>query len=1129
MFAMRAGKKSSFPSIRLRGLSSRTSKIAQSAAGPTSSTSTSTATAACEPGAKLNRLVIALLLIVSSTPVFAQTNPRYQALLQNGQRLQGNALADWHEPQRVPRLDNQPLLDPGNPARWLRDRTIPLSQPPPVCVELHTGDCLPGLVSAARSGQESKYDPAPPHLIVEPRCTLEPPRERPVARIRVDTNYVRRIVWQRRRKLDYQPGTLFYRDGRIQPFQAWRLEGSAVQILLDDGAQRVPFTEISEFHLPAPAQPWNLHFSELAALCTKPETRLWQLETAAGLLVTSSAERFAPRFEGNPNEPIRWVHALQPAWSLDPLWIPIREVAAWRFFAQHEVPLQRALELHRGERRLAGKRWLMNRNILGGPLRSYTTDFGFGVGLQAPSQLPLPLPDACVALRTNTCLDRVAGRGGCAKVRFRANAGTVLWESPLLQGSEVVADTSRLALPPKPTQPDGKSVELTIELDQLHQGRPPGADPFDIRDHVNLTDGWLELDPALVQRELERRLPEQFVAWKGWQVAPTHSLNLPPNRELSLTQERIVSDRTEKGFVAAVGIKDRALALARELTLRPGDNWLVISAARVRPQGSPVKIEVRIAGHLAAEFEAPVLAGEWNDTPPLVVPLAPYQSARSQPLSVEIRQHAPSADAAPVRWRTIAVASQHPSSFDLYEDNSQLMTESAHPGGSATFITADRFSGRGALQLTGNGIFRTGLKTPVAIRERPQWGEYRFVRFAVRRPQKQKDKGRVSLEFETANPGRRPYRLDTGKGRPAFESAVRVWDGELPEHWIVITRDLFADFGEFEIRDLLLSCFEGEGVFLDHICLGRSPGDLDRLPPRTSSWEDATTALKLWPNDISKRLAPALVGVQFPDGRWSGGVAIKPDGEFLVPGHLMGAVNEDVTVFLHDGKTFAAKTKGICRDRDLGMVKADKPQQLVVVPFWDVKEPKLADDYVAMILPAKLAGGFKVEAVQVEVQQAVRGRLWSTLDTPDWLPGGGLFHRHGYLMGLHVGRHRLGGFIFERPIQGDLPDPLARLRNGEVFGNWPAGTEPLIGFAVQQRRGPTEPGVVIEKIDSPTVVSAGLKPGEVLLACDGRPLFTPSDLSQCLEQKDAGQEVTLEVERAGGKQAVKVKLERRVP
>ena len=65
--------------------------------------------------------------------------------------------------------------------------------------------------------------------------------------------------------------------------------------------------------------------------------------------------------------------------------------------------------------------------------------------------------------------------------------------------------------------------------------------------------------------------------------------------------------------------------------------------------------------------------------------------------------------------------------------------------------------------------------------------------------------------------------------------------------------------------------------------------------------------------------------------------------------------------------------------------------------------------------------------------------------------------------------------------------------------------------------------------DSPVAAAAGVKPGEIVVSCEGRALFTPSDLAQALEQKEAGQEVMLEIERAGSKQPVKIKLDRRVP
>ena len=202
MSAMRAGKRLLFPSIRLKAKSSLSWKTAPSAAAPMSYKSRSIATAACGLGRKGSELLALIFCVIVPVAVGAQSPPRYQALLQNGQRIQGKTLTDWHEPQRIPRIDSQALLDLGNSARWLRDRTQPLADAPGACLEMHSGDCFPANVLEARSGLDAKADPLPAHLIAEPRVTLEPPKDRPLPRVRIDASYVRRIVWQRRRKLD---------------------------------------------------------------------------------------------------------------------------------------------------------------------------------------------------------------------------------------------------------------------------------------------------------------------------------------------------------------------------------------------------------------------------------------------------------------------------------------------------------------------------------------------------------------------------------------------------------------------------------------------------------------------------------------------------------------------------------------------------------------------------------------------------------------------------------------------------------------------------------------------------------------------------------------------------------------
>src|SRR6476646_9847515 len=155
-----------------------------------------------------------LLIFFGFANALADKPPRYSALMTAGQRLTGEKLADWHDKGAVPKLEAQPLLDAGNPVRWLRDRSLPQPALPMAYVEMHTGDRLPGLTIDYRTGKEQPFFPLPPHLLVTPQQQLEPPRKPETAEIRVTVSAVRRIVWQRRSRQAYQPNTAFFRDGR---------------------------------------------------------------------------------------------------------------------------------------------------------------------------------------------------------------------------------------------------------------------------------------------------------------------------------------------------------------------------------------------------------------------------------------------------------------------------------------------------------------------------------------------------------------------------------------------------------------------------------------------------------------------------------------------------------------------------------------------------------------------------------------------------------------------------------------------------------------------------------------------------------------------------------------------------
>jgi serine protease Do len=77
---------------------------------------------------------------------------------------------------------------------------------------------------------------------------------------------------------------------------------------------------------------------------------------------------------------------------------------------------------------------------------------------------------------------------------------------------------------------------------------------------------------------------------------------------------------------------------------------------------------------------------------------------------------------------------------------------------------------------------------------------------------------------------------------------------------------------------------------------------------------------------------------------------------------------------------------------------------------------------------------------------------------------------------------------------------------------------------------PTLEGFELAALDADSAaVKAGLKPGDLVQRIDAKPVVGPDDVQLALAEKDAGQEITIEVSRGGAAQQVKALLAPRVP
>ena len=579
----------------------------------------------------------------------------YSAGSADGSRVAGGQLTEWQAPTAVPKLNGKPLFDPANPVRWLRAEP-PAGGPssdsgPPnssgeSCIEFFGGDRLPCTVEEYRSGAENWRERQPPHLVVKPLAGIDPPGKPPRTTLRIAVNWIRRIVWKRRDGRPADPATIHLADGRTIFFRSLRWSTRGVLVLHDQGTERIPFDDIAELQMPV-RDGWDAYFDTVAMLAPDAASRLMRLETAAGLVATTSLERF--RATGNPPDPRSWQHLVQPAWCLDPLWLSNPEIRMRRFFLPQEVPLSTIAptSVKRDAKFGGGWSWQTDRSVQGTPLEARRapldpkpTPFGWGFGVQSRCDLVFPLPTIVTAFRSSVALDALARSGGCARASVHANAAgeQPLWQSGFLVGSTEVADTGSLSL----AGPDGGQKSLVLVADTAHDGRPTGADPYDVRDLVDWLEPVVSLDPDKLKAVVQTRLPQTIAAWQGWSLDAKEAETLVVTNAVDPAAAADIAGY--RRLAIATGAE---LSFDREWTVAPDQRYLAIAVTRP-PGTSASRFEVRIDGQSVAVADVPERK-PGQLPPPFLLPIGRFVGKN---IGVEVI-HLPADDKSLVEWHAL--------------------------------------------------------------------------------------------------------------------------------------------------------------------------------------------------------------------------------------------------------------------------------------------------------------------------------------------------------------------------------------------------------------------------------------------------------------------------------------------
>lgn len=295
---------------------------------------------------------------------------------------------------------------------------------------------------------------------------------------------------------------------------------------------------------------------------------------------------------------------------------------------------------------------------------------------------------------------------------------------------------------------------------------------------------------------------------------------------------------------------------------------------------------------------------------------------------------------------------------------------------------------------------------------------------------------------------------------------------------------------------------------------------------------------ELTAQEVYAKVNPATVLVVAQAGESASigtGVIMTEDGYVITNAHVISG-GESCWVMLAGGWDYDAELVGFDADQDIAVLKLVDAEGLPTVEFGDSELAEVGDQVYAIGNPLGVElRGTMTEGIISAINRNVEleGRTLNVLQTTAALnngnSGGPLINRYGQVIGINTLKMSGTGAPDEATVEGlgfALPISSAYFVINDIIASGEYHGTPALGIMVSAMETDSGDSLVmaISVLEGSSAEEAGVLPGDIILAVDGRSVQTTAELMAIRRGHAVGDTMTLTLLRDGNSFDVDVVL-----